>query len=282
MRSSAILAAAALAVLAAGCGQQEAGPRPAVAAYLRRVDRVERAAAGPLSAVSRVSGQFVQQQRAGGPLIGLLTVSQERTLLDAWRGIRRQQARLAAIPAPPAARRLRSLLLEIIAGQASLTRELASLVGFLPRYSAALRPLAEASRRLQAALAQAGSSTSAAAAAAKASALRQFRSTVEGVLAQLRRLKPPAVSRPAYQAQVAALSGMGQSAGGLAAALTSGTPDVQPLLASFDRAAASTQTLSAQRAEIAAIRAYDAQSERLSELSQAAEAERQHLASTLG
>jgi hypothetical protein len=58
--------------------------------------------------------------------------------------------------------------------------------------------------------------------------------------------------------------------------------NVQQLLIQFDRAATSNQTLAAQKARIAAVRAYDRASARLNKLTRAAELERLHLANNLG
>jgi hypothetical protein len=75
---------------------------------------------------------------------------------------------------------------------------------------------------------------------------------------------------------------MSTSAGRLADALAGGAPtNVAPLLVAFDRAATSNQTVAVQRAEIAAVRAYDAQSVKLETLSRQIERERLRLADTL-
>jgi hypothetical protein len=274
----------AVVVLAAGCGQQ-ATPRSEVASYVKQVNKIESALARPLATVATTGSAFAHEQAAGGTLTNLLTTSHEQALLGAWAKIVALRARLAAVKAPQAAVRLRGLLLEIIDGQAGLTRELAQLVEFLPRFSAALRPLAPATRRLELALAQQSTATSSSVAAAyagKAAALRQFKHAVDAVVAHLGGLEPPPVSHPQYQTQLASLKGMSSSAGRLASALVGGQQgSVQPLLVRFDRAAALNQTTAAQKAQIAAVRAYDGESSRLQQLSQAAEEERLRLANAL-
>ena len=118
--------------------------------------------------------------------------------------------------------------------------------------------------------------------ASKAAALRRFQATTGAILVQLRRLRPPPVSQPGYKSQVIALREMGTSAGRLAAALASGTAsNVGPVLAQFDRAAASTETLAVQKAEIAAARAYDARVSALNALSQKIALERLRLSNDL-
>ncbi len=284
MRARWTLAGAAAALMVAACGQQ-ASQRAAVAAYLRHVNQIERALARPLARVTTAGARFATEQRAGGTLTNLLPTQQEATLQTALAQVRDLRARLAALKAPPPTRRLRRLLLQIVDGQSALTREVAELVRFLPSYSSALRPLAPATRSLELALAQSTppSPRLPTAYAAKAAALRQFKATVQGILRQLRGIHPPAVSKPDYHTEIHALEGMSLSAGELATALASGTQaNIQPLLVQFDRAATSNQSIAAQKARIAAIRAYDAQSARLSELAQAAESERTRLADTLG
>jgi hypothetical protein len=205
--------------------------------------------------------------------------------VQAWSQIRSLEARLAAIKTPQAATRLRSLTLQLIGGQASMTHEVAELVGFLPRFEAALVPLGPETTRLERVLSEqqaSGPAGVAAVYAAKAAALLHFQAEMSTVIKQLRRLPAPAVSRPGYEAQIAALQGMGTSAGELAQALTRGaTSSVGPLLVSFDRSATLNQQVSVQRAEIAAIRAYDTRAEKLQALAAQVQQERTRLANTL-
>ena len=279
----AILAAAALAVLLAGCGQNRS-QRAAVAAYLTHVNRIERALTKPFAAVTLAGQRFSSEEQAGGTLTGLLIATHELQLVKALSQIEARRAELADIRAPRPASRLRTLLLELIDGEAHLTRELAQLVSFLPQYTSALRPLPSATRRLQAALSKpavAGSSASSAY-ADKAGALRQFKRTVDGMLSQIRRAHPPQLEAASYRTEVASLQGMSSAGGHLAGALEGGSPaSVQQLLLRFQRAASLNLTVPAQKAQIADIKAYDRQIVSLSQLSRAAEQERFRLANNL-
>lgn len=283
MRGRTWTAVFALGLLLAGCGQQTT-QRQAVAAYLRHVDKVESGLTHPLATATSAGGQFAREEGAGGTLTNLVTSSHEQALRGALSRIEAVRARLAAIRAPAAAERLRRLLLEIIDGQAAMTREVAELVTFLPNFRAALTPLAPATRSLEATLSQqiAPGSSATPAYATKAAALRRFKRAVDGVVVAVRRLQPPAVSHPQYESQLAALEGMSTSAGRLVTALVAGSQGtIQQQLTAFDRAATLNQTISAQKAEIAAVRAYDDQSTRLANLTQAAEEERLRLANTV-
>jgi hypothetical protein len=166
-----------------------------------------------------------------------------------------------------------------------MTHEVGELVAFLPQYNAALASLGPAIRRLERALSRRSAYGAAAVQAVyhdKAAALLRFQGETGTVLHELRRLAPPAVSQPGYAAQLASVKGMGLSAGQLAAVLDSGAPsNVQPLLVQFDRAAARSSTVAVQKAEIAAIRAYDSRSTALDDLSQKVTLERLRLSNTL-
>jgi len=279
-----------LALVAAGCGHQSS-ERPAVARYVKQVNTIEAALAAPLASVTSAGNAFSRQQRSGGYVLSqrpagksilVLGPSPEQTLQKALTGIRALRARLAAVGAPPAAGHL---LLELIDGEAAMTRELAELVAYLPAYAAALGPLGPATRQLETVLSRRtayGAAAVSAVFATKAAALRRFQATTHALVVQLHRLRPPPVSRPGYVAEVTALRGMGASAGRLAAMLASGgSANVGPVLAQFDRAAGNGDTLAVQRAEIAATRAYDSRVSALDALSQKVTVERLQLSNTL-
>jgi hypothetical protein len=277
----AIIVGAAL-LLAVGCGQSSS-QRPAVARYVRQVNRLEAQLARPLASITKIGTQFAHAQGlAGGSLSGFV----ERSAMDdALRQIAARRARLASLPVPPPAVHLRLLLLQQIDAQVRMAQQLQKLVVFLPHFSGALRPLGGAMTRLEAVLSQQsayGAAAVAAVYAEKAAALRSFRSSLEAILAKLRPLKPPAVSRPDYDAQVRSLSGMSADAAKLADALSGGPHgNLQPLLTTFGRDAASAQGASVRKAHLAAVRAYDRQLARINRLSQDAEAERLRLADSL-
>lgn len=277
------LAVAALGLALAGCGHTPS-QRANVATYLKQVNRIERSLTRPLSAVASAGSQFASEQRSGGSLIGLTTASHEQALLHAWGQIVSARRRLTAVRVPAPARHLQSLLVQVVSGQAQLTHELAQLVSFLPHYSQVLRPLVPAIRHLRSTLDQPGAPGSSVASvdATKATALRRFKASVDGILRRLHQLHPPAVQRPSYRTQLASLRGMSTSAGQLADALQSGTSaNLRTLLLRFERAETLDTTVPAQKAEIAAVRAYDGQSQKLAELSQAAQQERLRLANNL-
>jgi hypothetical protein len=285
MRARLTPAAVALAVFAGGCGHATS-QRALVASYIKRVDRIEAELTQPLAAVSQAGSEFVAERAAGASSANdLLTLAHERALLRGWVQIRALGRELSAVKAPRPAVHLRALLLELIDGQAKMTREVAQLVVFVPRFAASLRPLGAATAQLARVLSEHqafGPAAVAAVFAAKAGALRGFKADIGAVLMRLRRLHPPAVARPSYDAQLAALEGMSSSAGQLASALDGGAQSsVSQLLLEFDRAATSNQTIAAQRAQIAAVSAYNAQGAKLTGLTREIELERLRLANAL-
>jgi hypothetical protein len=256
------------AVAVAGCGGSKS-QRGAVAAYVTHVNQIESALAKPLDQVTRAGSSFASELHAGPVTEGPIVNNAEQTLQTALSEIRRAQLRLSALPAPAPASHLRALVVELAAGEAGMTHEVAVLVAYLPRFDAALARLGPAALALQHVLSQNATGASAVAAvyAAKGAALRRFQAAVGEVVAHLHKLKPPAVSSPGYKAQLKSLREMGASAGQLAGALSSGSLGVVPhLLVEFDRAATLSRSQAVQRAQIAAVREYNRQSARLTKL----------------
>jgi hypothetical protein len=280
-RTLALIAGAAL-LLATGCGQNSS-QRPAVAGYISRVNRIEAQIATPLANITALGSQFAQAQGiGGGSLSGFV---EQSTMAHALRQIAARRQQLAILRTPAPAAQLRALLLQVIDAQVRMARQLQKLVVFLPHFNAALQPLDGAMKRLEGVLSQQsayGAAAVAAVYAEKAGALRSFQSSLGAILAKLRRLQPPAVSKPDYDAQVHALTGMSSNAGKLADALAHGPQEnLQPSLTAFDQAAASAQSATVQKAHRAAVRSYDRQLARINQLSQDVERERMRLANTL-
>lgn len=259
-------AAAAAAVLISGCGASHVSQRRAVATYITRVQRVENAMQPPLARIGRAGGALTGATGQGDPGRAgkrgqQSPASARRSLQSAARRLAVLRSRLAAIRVPSPARRLRTLMLTLADRQIALTREVARLEQFLPAFESALKPLGPAAHSLHAALAVKGRFAPAQLAAVdsrKATALEKFRAAVGSVAAAVRKLRPPAVSLPAYRTQLASLEGMGAAAGRLATALRTRSAGWTAALGQFDRAATLSRTVAAQKAQIAAVRAYDA------------------------
>jgi hypothetical protein len=270
--------------LVAGCGSSHS-ERPEVAGYIGQLNRIESAATAPLQAVTQAGNRFSTEEASGPAANGAPDTDAQKQVVAALHKLRALRARAAALRTPAAAIKLRSLVLRLFDAQTSLTREVAQLIIFLPSFGAALKPLGPASTKLAAVLSQTsayGSAAVAAVYAAKAAALRQFQGTVNRVYGRVKSLNPPAVSQPEWFNQLNALGGMSQAAAKLAAELDSGQlSDVQATLTQFDTAASSNRSVAAQKAQIAAVKAYDAAIARLNTLSSQIDAENTRLANQL-
>ena len=99
----------------------------------------------PLTRVLLAYRAYTQKQ---GPAknAGTQLAAAERTLA-------RLERRLAATPAPPEARKLRRLLLDLVSRQAAITREVKGMAEFSPKFAVALTRARAASGALGKALA---------------------------------------------------------------------------------------------------------------------------------
>jgi hypothetical protein len=127
------LTAVAIAVsfLGAGCGGSSR--RHAVAQYIDGVNAIELKLAPQLLEVSRANRDLVR------PHPKLNSVLQR--LHRAGAHIRVLSRRLAALPAPQEAQRLRTLLVQLLGRQQAAIREVERMAVFIPAFNHALQPL---------------------------------------------------------------------------------------------------------------------------------------------
>jgi hypothetical protein len=207
----------------------------------------------------------------------------------------RLDRRLVATPAPPEAKKLRALLVRLVAQQASLTREVRQLATFTPRFSTFLDRLRTASAHFDSAMraipkptlhrtrgtkAQAAAAVREyraqqdAAAAAQARAIDTYVAAVTGLVTGLRTLTAPAVVAPAYDAEVRALHDVAGAGRRLSAELRTPTRvHAADRIRTFTLAGREAGTVAVQRAQIAAIRAYNRRSRAVGTSSSAVQAE---------
>jgi hypothetical protein len=257
-----------LGLLAAGCGGGNPSRRDEVSSYIDAANAVQGRLAAPardISVASRALGK--PHAKAAG---------EAAKLLASARTIDRLRRRLAAIAAPREARRLRALMLDLLRREAAAAREVAGLAAFLPAFGKALEPLTPAGRTLRKELAKKEPI------AKKAAPLDAYAASVGAVVTRLGRLDPPVVSRAGWSTQRAALARVKASAAALAKAIRAKrSADLPKLLHGFDVAAASNQSLAAQRARIRAVYAYNARVRALDRLARAIVQERARLQRTL-
>ncbi|HEY3922765.1 MAG TPA: hypothetical protein VGL76_11730 [Gaiellaceae bacterium] len=262
-----------VALVATACGQSK---HTQVENYLNVVNATERKLAQPMQEVTTANQAFAKQR--GGAKV-------ESQLAKAEKTLQQLRGRIAAIGAPASATHLRALLLELLDHEVALTEELRELAAFVPSFDAALRPLAAADTNLKSELSRTakGSTEAKALDAAKAQALETYASTVSGVISKLRELQPPAVWKPAYTGQLATLVQLRSSGSALAGAIAGGHAAAVPkLLRAFDAAAVVDQSVAAQRAQIAAVNAYDRRVKAVNTIARKIERERSRLQSVTG
>jgi hypothetical protein len=205
---------------------------------------------------------------------------QQARLLAVQRTLHTFGTRVAALPAPPAAARLRVLVVRFVRAEEGVAAELAALGSFMPRFRAVIGgttvanvalaralkavvpPRSHAVRGTPKQLAAARKAYAAAATKAElqqAAAIDAYDRVLGVALVQLRRLQPPPVLAPAYEAQVRTLTATQRAGAALSAGLRGSMRANVPLLSRrFTEASRLSGTLAAQRAELAAVKAYDA------------------------
>jgi len=266
------VAAAVVVTVTNHSGTGESKQRKEVTAYVDHVNAVQNRMGAPLTRMLTAYRDFTSPNgstRAPGP--ELARAATALTTLD---------RRLARLDAPPEARKLRSLLLSLVAKEAALTKEVRLLAAFSPRFAQVLRIAGRANAALGAALRAVvvpkphrlkGTRAEVLAAERKyqrdaglaakrqADAIDAYDATIASVLRALRKLKPPPAFEPSYRAQIAALQASRRSGGRLAAELRRPVrTDVSALARRFALSSRIAQSTAVQKAQIAAIRRYNA------------------------
>jgi hypothetical protein len=297
MRAAALALAAFLLLVASACGggghSSSKAERRAVTQYINEVNVVERQLNARIVRASLAYRRF-----STSPAALAREHRQFSAAADSFAALRR---RLARVRAPALALRLRARLLALIDAETSVARELAVFTTFLPTFRSTLAPLPAANARLTTGLTHVATPKPkrvrrsklkqaraaylravAASAAQQAAVVSAYTSTVAAIERRLAALHPPAVLAPTYRTQLQTLGRVRAVGDELAAALRTGKfGRVATLDRQFRAAALATSSLVAQRAQIAAIRAYDAQVKRISTLAGQVERERERLQKSL-
>ncbi len=269
MRTRNAVFALALVAVLAGCGG--ASRHDAVESYINSVNGVETRMAGSIGQVTQANKDFARSQTS--PEVHERLLKSEKTM-------RRLLKRLVAIDAPPEAAHLKALLLALVGREVGLTHEIVQLSAFVPRYQAALKPLAQADSALKTQLAASAKGVAATKAlnGQKADELDSYARTLDAAIAAIKPLEPPPVWRPVYTTELGALSELRTSASALADAIRKNQANAVPtLLQRFDAAAVAGQSTAAQRRQIAAVKAYDARIRKIATLARDVEQERARL-----
>jgi hypothetical protein len=247
-----------------GCGDSR---RSAVASYIKQVDQVQKALQKPLTKAAEANQGFSTKA-------DLTKLAPQ--LATAQRTLERLRERVTAVKPPADAKRLSSLVTQVVDAEIDLLGQMHELATFLPGFRTTLQQVGRTSVRFHAE-ADAAKKTP-----AEESALRRYAQALTPSLSALRALKPPPVLRPTYTSAVAYLAKTQVTLDQLAASLQAGNATrAQALLEVLERAGASSDTLAAQRAQIAAVKDYDARIAHLNALEARVQREFLHLQATL-
>ena len=242
-----------------------------VAAYIKSVDAVQQHMRLPLTQLLTAYRNFASITSKP---------SEQTKLVAAVRTLRTLETRLSALPAPPAAAKLRRLLTKLVRAEAGVAAEIAQLGRFMPRFRSTIAATTIANRQLARALAGAKLPKShtvrgtrkqiaAAKAAYKAAANKVANAQADAVDAYdqvlgravraLRALQPPPVMAPAYRTQIKTFEATERAGAALANELRGPHRAAVPVLSrKFTVASRLALAVSAQKAEIAAVKAYNA------------------------
>lgn len=253
-------------LLVAGCGNDE---RESVESYIEQVNQVQADLREPLSSVAQVNVEFSTK---GSDLERL------RPRLARSEGtMRRLHAKLEQLEPPEGAVPLHRAFLALVDAQADLAGEIAAMASFLPELQAAVEPVAPASRRLQKRL------TTVQTPAEQAAELDRYRAGLALAVTRLEALDPPRALAPSRDTQLRTLKSVQASAASLARALRADDREALPkLIAAFANAGRSGESVSAQKAQIAAIKAYNRRVARIQDLAEKVSNERIRLEESLG
>lgn len=134
-------------------------------------------------------------------------------LADAERAMRRTRDEIEALDAPPAAKRLKELLVSLYDADATLAHESTLLAEFVPDSTAALKPLPATGRRLSRELRTAKT------AKAQIKALERYRDGIGRVLRDLKPLHPPPLLLGRHHEEIVHLTQVRSLAGRMGAAV---------------------------------------------------------------
>ena len=267
---AAVAAVAAAVIVTVTHGHGASPEHKAAASYIEQVDAIQQKLRVQLTRATKAYRDF-----SGGTIDPSLVPD----LALARQTMQKLELRLEALPAPGVATRLRSLLVKLAAAEVGLANEVERLAVFAPRFTALLRDASGAGKALgralgavspptahtihgtkkQVAKARKAFKTEAAqAASAQADAVDAYDAKIALVWSKLRKLRPPTVMQPAYRTQLRTLVATRVAGRALADELRKqDRSQVAVVGRRFSIAARGATSVSAQKAQISAVQAYN-------------------------
>jgi hypothetical protein len=292
----AVAAAVAAVVVATNGLDFGKGPtaRGRVSAYIDQVDLVQKQMGIEIGRVVHAYRAYVKHSSSPATMAELTNA--ESTFRDL-------RQRIGGVPVPPEAAKLSRLLSSLLAQEADVAAQVARLAAFTPAFQAVIVQThvlsAELSKGLaavkqptphqitgtkaQIAAAQAAFAKRAdAAAAEQADAVDRYDAALGRLLEQLRKIVPPRAMAPAFRAQAATLRATQAAGVKLASGLrVPKRSNISALSRKFALAARTAASVSSQREEVAAVKAYNATVRRIGTLELAVQKESARLSNSL-
>jgi hypothetical protein len=265
------LAAVGIVLLASACGgDARKQQREDLTTYITKVNRTQIQMRKPLLQVEKAYRDFGKKN---GPSLTKL----EPRLQQSAATMHMLDRKLRALHPPADAKRLHVLILQLVAEEGRIADEVLELAQFAPRFAVALQPLAPASTALRASFKNAKT------ARAQADALDAYAVALDGVLEHLRPLKAPPAFAPTLSSQRDTIAGVRASAAALSKGLRQNRRAALPtLIQRFTNAGIANQQLAAQKARIAAIKAYNKRVDSIVLLAHKVDRERLRLGKAFG
>jgi hypothetical protein len=263
--------AAAVVVTVEGRGSSESPAHRSVSAYIKQVDGVQQQLRVRLTKLLIAYRDFTTADAR--PQVEADVKAAERTLQAVER-------RVGALEPPPEATRLHRLILRLLNADVAVAHEVTQMTSFMPSFRHALRGASEASSQLATALAAARvprphavrgtpeqlartrseyRAKALSAVTAQSTAVVAYCDRLGAVVAKLRTLNAPTVMVPTLRAQEKALVATRSAGLALSRELLKADLSNVPILSRrFSAAARTAGSVAAQKAQIAAIKAYNA------------------------
>ena len=260
-----LAAAIGLVLLVAGCGGGGNDRAKSVSQYIDQVNSIQHGLALPLGDVA-----LGYTQLSKGEKLEQVQPKLEKSAAT----IRKLERRVDALQVPPVASRLDSLIRRLVHGEVQLADEVALLAAYARDSQPILLRASTAGKTLQTSL------HGAHARAKQADALEAYATPLDGVAKDLEALHAPLVIQPSQRIQVQTYRDVARRARALATALREKKNGAQQLHA-LEVAVASSSSIPAQKARIAAVKGFNRRVARLRALEVQAQHERSRLERTL-
>lgn len=254
-----------LVFLGAGCGGDDHSNADSVAKYIEDVNSIQHGLSLPLGEVA-----LGYRQLSRGSNLETMQPKLEKSA----RTIGRLERRIDALQPPPEALRMDGFIRDLVHGEWDLANELALLAAYVHDAAPVLTRASAAGTALRDALRAPRTR------AAQAAALEQYAAPLETAARQIAELNAPPVVAPSQRTQVGTYSAIARRARALASALREGKSGAQEVH-DLQLAVASSASTAAQKARIAAIKAFNRRAARLRRLEALAQRERNRLEHTL-